>query len=488
MTESNRVRLTTVRETTAGVTPVSPRMRTARITGETLAYAPTFTNSEELRDDRMTADPIKTGESNSGPVNTEISYPVDGTPHSLWLESALCALWSNTPFRDNDGTAGSAILGVTASSGVFAVTTGPAFAGGHLIRATGFSNAGNNGTFRLSAGSATAPAVGAGLLTDEASPPATARIKVVGLEGDAGDLVAVSDGITSTLMNFTLMGLSVGQLVKVGGAASANRFANALSNGWARVVAIAANKLTLDNLPTGWAADAGTGKAIRIYFGDVLKNGVSKLFHTIERGFLGQTTPTYVVQSGMLANQLQMTFNMNAIATATYTFMGLTGSAAFVPLDASPDPATTNRVVSASSDVGRIANSSGPILGPDFVQSATVTINNNARNVEGIRTDGKLGPVGINLGECGVEVQLNTYFGSGQSLQDYIAGLPTALRIAVQKDSQALGITIPRLTRTAGSPSAQGKNQDVMIQYTATASKDTLTGCHIQLDRLEFVE
>ncbi|TIU92904.1 MAG: hypothetical protein E5W09_27150, partial [Mesorhizobium sp.] len=67
--DSNRTRMTVVEEVTLGITPVTPRMRTARFTGETLAFRPTFVTSEEIRDDRMNSDPIKIGETNSGPIN-----------------------------------------------------------------------------------------------------------------------------------------------------------------------------------------------------------------------------------------------------------------------------------------------------------------------------------------------------------------------------------------------------------------------------------
>ncbi|MBL3683997.1 hypothetical protein F2981_02515 [Sinorhizobium meliloti] len=57
-------------------------------------------------------------------------------------------------------------------------------------------------------------------------------------------------------------------------------------NGWARIVAVTAGKLTLDNLPTGWAANAGAGKTLRVFFGDRIKNGVTMFSNTIERGWL----------------------------------------------------------------------------------------------------------------------------------------------------------------------------------------------------------
>ncbi|WP_454917308.1 phage tail tube protein [Xanthobacter sediminis] len=488
MTESNRLRMTWVDEVTPGVTPTTPRMRTARLTGETLAFTPTFVASNEIRDDRMNSDPIKVGESNSGPVNTEFSFPVDGTPHSSWLASLFCNPWANTPFRDNDGTADSQITGVAASTGVITVLTGAAFAVGHLVRLSGFSEAANTGLFRITTGSATVPAVGASLLTDEASPPETARVKVVGFEGVSGDIVAVADGLTSTALNFTTLGLSVGRWIKVGGAGASYRFTTAACNGWARITAIATGKLTLDNLPTGWTADAGTGKTVRVFFGDQLKNGVAKRFGTVERGFMGQSVPTYIQQSGMLVGQGEITLESGAIATANYTFAGLTGASSTTSLDDSPDPATDNPVMSAAVNVGRISQGGSTVVGPNFLRGLTITVNNNTRNVDAIRSDGKVGPVDINTGDCSVSCTLNTYFGSGTAYADYLAGVPTNAFAVLTKNGQATVFGLPRLTRTEGNPNAGGKNQDVMLQFTAQASKDPLMNAHIMLDRLEYFE
>lgn len=488
MTESNRVRMTWVDEVTPGVTPNTPRMRAVRYTGETLAYKPNFTNSEEIRDDRMNADPIKVGESNSGPVNTEFSFPVDGTPHSSWLASLFANAWANTPVRDNDGTADSIITQVTASTGVVAVATGAAFAVGHLVRTSGFGTAGNNGLFKITTGSATVPAVGAGLLTDEAAPPAAARMKVVGFQGASGDLVAAADGITSTTLDFTTLGLVVGQWIKVGGTGAAFRFATEGCNNWARIIAIAANKLTLDNLPGSWATDTGTGKTLRVFFGDQLKNGVTKKFGTIARGFMGQAVPTYIVQKGMLVNQGEITLDTGAQIKATYTFMGLTGSASTTSLDSSPDAATTNQVMSAAVNVGRISQGGVAVAGPNFVKNLSLSINNNARVIEAIRSDGLVGPVDINLGENTTEVTLNTYFGSNTYYAAFLAGASTNVASVIAKNGQAVVLAVPRMTCTDGNPSAGGKNQDVMVPFKAMASMDPLTNAHVIMDRLEYYE
>ncbi|EHK56900.1 phage tail tube protein [Allomesorhizobium alhagi] len=488
MSDSNRLRLTSVRETTLGVTPTTPRMRTARLTGEQLRFAPQFVTSEEIRDDRMNSDPIKVNEQNQGAINGELSFPVDNSPFSDWLESLFCKEWVNTPVRDNDGTADSVITAVTDTTDVVTVTTGDAFVAGQLALLSGFTADENNGVFKCTTGSATVPAfLGAGFVA-EAAPPAAARMKVVGFQGASGDITALAAGLGSTALDLTTLGLAVGQWIKIGGTATADKFATAACNGWARITAIAATELTLDNLPTGWTTDAGAGKTIKVWFGDQLKNGLLTLGQTIERGFMGQSVPTYIAQRGMVAGQGEFRFVTEQIATWSLTFSGLTGTQDTTSLDASPDDATTNAIMAAAVNVGRIAENGVPVGGPNYIRSATLTINNNLRPIGGIRSDGLVGPEDIGKGSVDVGVSLETYFGSNALLTKLFAGTATNINIRIAKDSQAMIWAVPRLTYTDGAPNATAKNTDAMLPLSSQASKDTLTSAHAILDRLEYFE
>lgn len=489
MTESNRLRLSSVPETTLGVTPTTPRMRTGRITGESLQYVPAYIRSEELRADRMNADPIKVNESNTGGINCELSFPVWASPMADWLESLMCNAWVDTPFRDNDGTPDSVITDLAAATGVITVTTGAAFVVGHLVRLTGFTLPANNLLARITTGSATVPAVGAGVLTDDAVPAAAARVKVVGIQGVAGDLVAVADGITSTALNFTTFaGLTVGKWIKIGGTGAGFRFATEACNEYARIIAVTATKLTLDNLPTGWTTDAGATKTLRIFYGDQIRNGITTKSVSIERGFMGQGVPTYILQKGMVAGQGAIELNAGEIAKINFTFTGMTGSQGAVSADDTPDAATTNPVMAAAVNVGRISENGIAVVGPNFIRSMNISVNNNLRALEAIRSDGLVGPVGINTGENAIDVNLSTYFGSNTLYGKLISGAATNATARITKDNQTVIWAVPRLTLTGGPPSAAGKNQDVMLDLTAMASIDTLTNAQVLLDRMEYVE
>lgn len=486
--DSNRLRMTWCDELTPGVLPENPRMRTVRLTGESLQYKPVFVQSEEIRADRMNSDPIKVNVQSQGAVNGELSFPPDGSPFFSWLRSLLSAPWTLRPSRDNDGAAGSVISDVAGATGVVTVVAGAAFAAGHLVRLSGFAEAANNGLFAITTGSATVPAVGADKLVDEAAPPATARIAVVGFEGAAGDIKTVADGITTTALDFTTFGLKVGQWIKIGGTGAAFRFDAEGLNTFARVVAVSANKITLDNLPVTWAANAGAGKTIRVFYGDTIRNGVDLFTGTLERGFMSQAQPTYIVQSSMAVGQGEFTFEAEQIAKWVMTFSGTTGDQSTVSLDDTPDPETSNPVMAAAVNVGRIAENGVAVGGPNFVQSFKLTVNNNLRMINAIRSDDKVGPVAIGQGSFDVQVEVTTYFGSNALLSKLFAGTPTNISTRIEKDSQALIFAVPRYVYTDGAVSAGGKNQDVMLPLTGQASKDPLTNAHLIVDRFEYYE
>jgi hypothetical protein len=493
MTSANREQLVWVRETTPGTTPTTPRMRKARITGEALdLFKPEYDDPDELRDDRMNDDATLLFQSASGSVNANMSYPVNLSPLSDWIASTFYNEWTVTPERDKDGTADSVITDVAATGGVFTVTAGGGdpFVAGHLIHTTEFTNSGNNSVFKITTGSDTVPAVGNSLLTNEAAPPAGARIKVVGFQGAAADITATADGLASTLLDFTTLGIVVGQTLKIGGTAAGDKFATAALNVFVTVAAIATNLITLANKPAGWTTDAGTGKTLKVWFGDSIKNGVltaaTRVAGTMEKGFLGQAVPSYIVGTGLSVNSGVFSLKHKDKFRAVFNFLGMTGSESTTALDASPDAVTTNSVMSGNVNVGRLSEGGSLLASPNFCRSLEVTINNNLRPIEDVT---QAFAAGINDGECTVDVKFETYYGSDSIYAKFSNGTPTSIHTVLNKNSQAIAIHLPRLVYRVGSPpSGSGKNTDVMLSLTGRSSKDTTTGCHVMMDRLEYYE
>ncbi|UPY35497.1 phage tail tube protein [Sediminicoccus sp. KRV36] len=487
MTDTNRVRLSGVRETTLGTTPASPRMRGFRMQGESLAYQPQMEESEEIRDDRQTVDPFKVGEKNDGGINFELIYPMPSTLLSTVLESAFQSSFVQTPERDNDGTADSVITDIGTTANTLTCTTGAAFVVGHLVRLTGNAQAANNGLFPVTTGGATSFVSTASGFVAEAVPPAASRAKVVGCQGVSGDITATATGLASTTLNFTTLGLAVGQWIKVGGTGAAFQFATAARNDWARITAISATALTLDNMPSA-AVDAGAGKTIRIFFGDRLRNGTTEIGISLERSFLGQAAPTHIIQRGMTVDSLSLPFEKKKKIGGSLSFMGMGGGQGTVAngstYDAAPDPAIF-QVLAGSANVGRLAENGVQITTSNWASSITLNIRNNMRMIEAVDA---IAAVDLGSGSLDVTADLEVYFGDNVIFTKVMGGTPTNLSWRVFKNSQALVWGLPRVTPMSGNPNAGSRNSDVMLKAMMKASRDTLTGVMITLDRLEYFE
>lgn len=154
MSDSNRVSLKLVAESTFGTTPASPTMKALRITGESLKQDTNTTQSQELRSDRQVADLVRVGLSASGSINGELSYGAHDTLLEALLQSANWT--SDTSISDTgiSATAGSGTYTLTLASGSF---TGLGFTAGMWVNVSGFTTTGtpNNGWGRISSVSTT---------------------------------------------------------------------------------------------------------------------------------------------------------------------------------------------------------------------------------------------------------------------------------------------------------------------------------------------
>lgn len=479
-----------VRESVLGTTPNTPRMRQKRFTGESLQFKQTFVDSDEVRSDRMTGDPIKVFQDSEGSFNAECWFPNDNSPESDDLRSAFYNTWTNTPAFDNDGTADSVITDAGTAANTYVVASGgAAVKANHLVRATGFTNAANNQVFAAVAGSGTT-VVGAALgLVAEVAPPGTARLKVVGFAGAAGDITAAAGGLASSVLDFTTLGLTPGQFIKIGGAAAGNRFAGTpANNDWARISGpVTAHAIPLDNKPAGWGVDAAAGKTIWVFFGDYINNGITQTGQSIERGFMDQAVPTYIVNKGMVVDTYDVAITSKQKLQIGVAYLGMDGAQSTVALDAAIDAATTGLAMAANVNVGRIGEGGAQLTSPNWIKELKFQINNNNRQLDAADNSA---PVGVNPGECTVTGSLSAYFGDNTLLAKFYAGTPSAVSSRVAKNNQALVWQLPRITYNGdGNPNASGKNTDVMLGLQFKASIDTtLTLKHIWLDRLEYFE
>lgn len=185
--------------------------------------------------------------------------------------AALFSLWKGLQTGSYDVTT------ATNSSSTYTVEVGGAtLVAGSLVYATGFMNAENNGLKVVGSGSTTSTVVVTDTLVDE-SAGSSARLYFVGVRGASGDIQIDANGdLISTILDFTTLGLYVGQFIHIGGAEAVNQLDGALnSNGEttkARIASISANKLELEARELTFTTDAGTGKLVDLYFSAFCRN------------------------------------------------------------------------------------------------------------------------------------------------------------------------------------------------------------------------
>jgi hypothetical protein len=484
MTDANRVRLCLVAEGsdsgTLGVTPANPQFQTLRMTRVDLAGRPRTVESAELRDDRMTSDLILVGQETGGVIAGELSF---GSWDAL-LEAAVFGTWQDRPGRFNPA-ADQVITGVAQAGQTITVATGAAFVPGHLVRASGFAQAANNGLFRAGAGSGAGSLVVVGAaLVDEAVPPAGARLRVVGIEGAAGDLQAATapNRLTSALLDFTALGIAIGDWIKIGGAGATRRFTVAGCNGWARVGAVAAGALTLDVAPPGFEASVETTTTVTLWLGDRLVGGARRQSFTAELSHLGQATPTHLYHRGLVVDRLAIDLAPEAPVAVEFAFVGANSEDRDqrLPGATSLPPATTE-VIDGAANVGRLGLGGAPLGGPNHVVGARLTVDNNLRRQEAV---GVLGAAGIGVGQARIGGRLRTYFGSRDLLRKLLANEATGWDLAlVDSNGRGLVLDLPRIKFTAGAPEVPGGDRDVLLDLDFVALADPALGRQIAIHR-----
>lgn len=461
--DTSRVALRLVEETSWGVTPALP-MRTLRAKQQSLDFNLRHVASEEFRDDRQVADVARIDAGAAGTIGMELSF---GAPDPMF-EAALFGRFQPVARLSGAAVASTATYGVGSGGG--------AFAAGHLLRGEGFATAGNNGLHRVTAATATTVTVAGTPLAVEGSG-ADKAIRAVGFEGASGDLAATATGLASTALDFTTLGLRPGQWLAIGGAGAGQSFATAACNGWARIAGISADALALDHRPEGWAADPGTGRTVRAFFGEVARNGVEEISHSIER--VHADIAQVLLFRGQMVRLMRLTLATGRILEASFELIGrdaLRGDAGFGTGD--PVPAGTAPVMNAVGDVLLVREGGG---GAGIVRQVTVELNNNLREVKAV---GALGNVAIGVGDAAVGGTLEAYFQDGALYDKYLAGTETSLAFVAAAGGQAYVVTLPRVKLSGGRIEAGSRNSDCVLRFDLMGLRDPATGCSIQIDRL----
>lgn len=299
-----------------------------------------------------------------------------------------------------------------------------------LIYVSGFTNAANNGLKAVTAAHATAVTEikAAGNTAEAPAADLYVEVAVAGVRGAAGDLKVDANGdLTSIVLDFTTLGLGVGQTVHIGGLDVTHQFFNDENTGFARVRIIAAHKLTLDKTDDTFVVDDGTdtgsgGTNLRIdlLFGQFVRNVAVN--HTDYREYSNQfelSSPNlmsggvtgYEYSLGNYADALSVAIPLTGKATVTLGFVGTNTALPSITRATNASAAKSGGQVESfgsASDIARLrvqdVDEAG--LSTDF-KTANFTLTNN---VAGEKVIGVLGPKYLNAGNIEVDVESQMLF------------------------------------------------------------------------------
>jgi hypothetical protein len=366
-----------------------------------------------------------------------------------------------------------------------------------LIYVRGFVNAANNGLKVVASSTAnTIVITDADLITETA--PTNALIEVAGVRTAAGDLDINIDGnITSGVLDFTTLDLTVGQGIWVGGDAALNRFTAVNNAGFCRIVSIDANLLIIDKTSFDFAEEVNTTQEVDLYFGRFVRNrpvddaDYQEISFTIEGAFdnLSETSPgnpSYEYARGNYCNTLGWDMPLTDKATFTASFIGLDTD---VPTDTRATGADTpvlplqTSPFNTSTDFARlrVQNADQTGLTTDF-KSLTLTINNN---VSPEKVLGLIGSKYINTGNFEIDMETQLVFTDPAVVAAIRNNETVTMDFAVTNDNGAILIDVPSMTLGAGDKEFP-VNESILINITAQAFGDPILNTSIGVSKFPY--
>lgn len=392
------------------------------------------------------------------------------------------------------------ITSVAASDQSFNAASGFSFLVNHIVLASGFTNSVNNGLFIVGAGPlgtkivTTGYAVGQAAIINEASPPAGAKLEVVGYRAASGDLNIDSIGeLGSTTLNFTTLGLQVGSWIFVGGDVTNANFALTTNLGYMRIATIAAHLLSPDKTSFTPAVDPGTGKKIEIWFPhrviqDAATGSEVLRYYSMERQLgndgVGIQSETLV---DMFSNEFTLNVPKKSKINIDLAFLALnctqrTGTQGLDPTFATRKTSLVGEdAYNTSTDVYRmrvapvVAGTLNPTPLFGYVSSSNLKVSNGATTNEAVGTKNGFD---FNLGDFDVTGTIDAYFTTVAAVQAVNAKTDVTFDMIVASRNAGFYFDIPLIEMDGGMVKVE-KNKPVTLPLT-TNGVQSLAGYVLQ--------
>lgn len=367
-----------------------------------------------------------------------------------------------------------------------------------LVYARGFANSANNGLKVLDADPAsTDTAIGVtdtGLVDETVSGYAT--LELAGVRAKAGDLaITVSSGVATltngnnavtSALDFTSLGLSVGQFIHVGGLASGQQFS--AGYGYGRITSISATEIVLDKLYGTLATDDGSADTVDLLFGRFVKNVASTDASYVERSYHFEGafvdleavgTDAYSYAKGNFCNEFTLSLELTDKATIGWNFVGTD----------TEDPTTSRKTNAASaamplmteafgtsSDIVRLRMTDTDETGltTDFKKFA-INVKNSVTADKVIAT---LGGKYMNAGNLEIMLDAEVLFTNPDLLTRMRANTTVTLDLIMENNDGAIAFDFPSMTIGDGKLSFP-VNESVQIATKCEIHRDSVLGTSI---------
>ncbi len=291
---------------------------------------------------------------------------------------------------------------------------------------------------------------------------------------------AMASGATIQADSSALNAIVSGQFVRLSGSsATAN-------DGDYRVTAVSTTgsntKIYLADASSGATASLTTDVFTTgtLLQGKMIRNGTTKRSYTVEKEFADVSSVARY--PGMRVTTFSMNFESQSILTGTIGFSGKGQISASATIASAITPASTNEVMNASGNVGRIWEGGQAVTGIAF-QSISIELNNNPRDQAKVGSDQL---AGIGTGRCEVTGSLTAYFENNALLDKFTNGTKSSFRTQItDSNGRSYIVTLPRITYTDFTVTAGGPNADIMQEGSFGAAVDVTGKYAIQIDALD---
>lgn len=356
------------------------------------------------------------------------------------------------------------VTGVTTADSTYAVDAGGSnFVTNSLIFASNMGMPSNNGLKLVaSSTSGTIVVTGTGSTLVDETPPANAKIELVGHEFADGSVdIDVLDGITRLVSGSvdltTIPGLFVGKWVFIGGDPVTSRFQNNV--GYGRISVIQPGALTFDDTTFTGVDELGTGKLIQIFHGTVIrnekdKNLIKRRSYHVER-LLGEgangTQGEYL--KGSVPNEMtlnvpsadKLNIDLSYVACDDVYFSGDPGDE---QLDGERVPPPSEEAYNTSSDIYRMkmhvhnpsTSNPTPLFG--YVLEGNISLSNGVTPRKAV---GVLGAFEVSTANFVVSGSVTAYFSTVAAVKAVRANADVGLSFIGAADNAGFIFDIPLL-------------------------------------------